>query len=99
MMSFTISTAVLRRVLWLDAVGGWGMALMHFLLADALAAWTGVPATWVQLAGELVLVPACMAAWLATRVQPPAGGGACWPGATRPGCSRACGLLSAPAWR
>jgi hypothetical protein len=74
MMSFTISTAVLRRVLWLDAVGGWGMALMHFLLADALAAWTGVPATWVQLAGELVLVPACMAAWLATRVQPPAGG-------------------------
>lgn len=70
----TISNSSLRRVLWLDAVSGWGMALSHGLMAGLLAAWTGMPIAWLQVAAAAVLLPASWAAWLAMRREPsPAG--------------------------
>lgn len=71
---FTISASTLRRVLWLDAASGLGMGLSHLLLAEPLSGWTGIPAAWLQVAALVVLGAASLAAWLATRVEPPAGG-------------------------
>lgn len=71
---FTISASTLRRVLWLDAASGLGMGLSHLVLAEPLSGWTGIPAAWLQVAALVVLGAASLAAWLATRVEPPAGG-------------------------
>lgn len=71
---FTLSIPSLRRVLWLDAVAGWGMALSHLVLAGPLSAWLGIPAAWLQVAAIAVLAPASWAAWLASRREPPAAG-------------------------
>lgn len=71
---FTISASTLRRVLWLDAASGLGMGLSHLVLADPLSGWTGIPAAWLQAAALVVLGAASLAAWLATRAEPPAGG-------------------------
>jgi hypothetical protein len=71
---FTISASTLRRVLWLDAASGLGMGLSHLVLSEPLSGWTGIPAAWLQVAALVVLGAASLAAWLATRVEPPAGG-------------------------
>ena len=71
---FSISASTLRRVLWLDAASGLGMGLSHLVLAEPLSGWTGIPVTWLQLAALVVFGAASLAAWLATRAEPPAGG-------------------------
>lgn len=71
---FTISASTLRRVLWLDAASGLGMGLSHLVLSEPLSGWTGIPAAGLQVAALVVLGAASLAAWLATRVEPPAGG-------------------------
>ena len=47
---FTVSASTLRRVLWLDAASGLGMGLSHLALSEPLSGWTGIPATWLQVA-------------------------------------------------
>ena len=70
----TISASTLRRVLLLDAGSGLAMGLSHFLLADALSEWTGVPDAWLRVAAVIVFGAATLAAWLAARGStPPAG--------------------------
>ena len=71
---FSISASTLRRVLWLDAASGIGMGLSHLVLAGPLSAWTGIPATWLLAAAVIVFGAASLAAWLASRTAPPAGG-------------------------
>jgi hypothetical protein len=71
---FTVTASTLRRVLWLDAASGIGMGLSHLVLSEPLSGWTGIPATWLQLAALIVFGAASLAAWLATRADPPAGG-------------------------
>lgn len=71
---FSISASTLRRVLWLDAASGMVMGLSHLVLAEPLAGWTGIPATWLQLAAVVVFGAASLAAWLATRASPPVAG-------------------------
>ncbi len=71
---FSISASTLRRVLWLDATSGMVMGLSHLALAEPLSGWTGIPAAWLQLAAVVVFAAASLAAWLATRALPPAGG-------------------------
>ena len=71
---FTVSASTLRRVLWLDAASGLGMGLSHLVLAEPLSGWTGIPAAWLQVAALVVCGAASLAAWLASRAEPPAGG-------------------------
>lgn len=71
---FTVSASTLRRVLWLDAASGLGMGLSHLVLAEPLSGWTGIPAAWLQVAALVVCGAASLAAWLANRAEPPAGG-------------------------
>jgi hypothetical protein len=71
---FTVSASTLRRVLWLDAASGLGMGLSHLVLAEPLSGWTGIPAAWLQVAALVVFGAASLAAWLASRAEPPAGG-------------------------
>ena len=71
---FPVSASTLRRVLWLDAASGIGMGLSHLVLAEPLSDWTGIPAAWLQLAAVVVIGAASLAAWLATRASPTAGG-------------------------
>lgn len=71
---FTISASTLRRVLWLDAASGLGMGLSHLALSEPLSGWTGIPAAWLQVAALVVFGAASLAAWLASRADPPAGG-------------------------
>jgi hypothetical protein len=71
---FTVTPTTLRRVLWLDAASGIVMGLSHLALAEPLSGWTGIPASWLQLAALIVFGAASLAAWLATRASPPAAG-------------------------
>jgi hypothetical protein len=71
---FTVSPTTLRRVLWLDAASGIVMGLSHLALAEPLSGWTGIPASWLQLAAVIVFGAASLAAWLATRDSPPTAG-------------------------
>jgi hypothetical protein len=71
---FTVSASTLRSVLWLDAASGIGMGLSHLVLSEPLSGWTGIPATWLQLAAVVVFGAASLAAWLATRASSPGGG-------------------------
>ncbi|GAA4419625.1 hypothetical protein [Acidovorax lacteus] len=68
---FTIQPSTLRRVLWLDAGTGFGMAASHLLGAGPIAQWTGLPEALVALAGALSLLAACFMAWVASRPQLP----------------------------
>ncbi len=70
----TVSAPTLRRVLWLDAASGIGMGLSHLALSETLSGWTGIPPTWLQVAAVIVFAAASLAAWLASRSSPPAGG-------------------------
>lgn len=66
---FTIHPSILRRVLWLDAAAGIGMALSHLAGVGPIAEWTGIPAWVVLVAGGVVLAAASLASWLASRPQ------------------------------
>lgn len=71
---FTIQASTLRRVLWLDAGTGLGMAASHLLGAGPIAQWTGLPTALVALAGALSLLAASCIAWVASRPQLPQAG-------------------------
>ena len=67
----TLSVSNLRRVLWLDAVSGVGLALAHVGLSDLLHRWLGLPASWLGVSGAIVLGAALLAGSLAARAAPP----------------------------
>lgn len=96
---FTVSASTLRRVLWLDAASGLGMGLSHLALSEPLSGWTGIPATWLQVAALVVFGAASLAGWLASRANPRLAASGCWRRATSPGSRRASGWPSVPACR
>ena len=65
--SLLASPHFLRRVLWLDAATGTATGLLQLLLADALAAWLGLPAQLVIGSGWLILAYVAGITWIATR--------------------------------
>ena len=69
-----VSVSALRRVLWLDAASGLGMALAHFGFSDQLSEWLGLPLAWLQVSGVIVCGAALLSGMLASRVSPPAAG-------------------------
>lgn len=71
LLTYLTSEAGLRRVLWVDALSGIGMAALHLGLGATLSQWLGYPASWLTASGWLVLVFALFAAGLARRPQPP----------------------------
>lgn len=68
---FTISVSQLRRVLWLDAASGVGLAVAHLGLSDPLERWLGLPRAWLGVSGVIVLAAALFAGSLAARAAPP----------------------------
>ena len=68
---FTISVSQLRRVLWLDAASGVGLALAHLGFSDPLERWLGLPGTWLGVSGVIVLAAALFAGSMAARATPP----------------------------
>lgn len=69
-----LSVSALRRVLWLDAASGLGMAVAHFGLSDLLSDWLGLPLAWLQVSGVIVCGAALLSGALASRALPPAVG-------------------------
>lgn len=68
-----LSVSALRRVLWLDAASGLGMAVAHFGFSDLLSEWLGLPLAWLQVSGVIVCGAALLSGALASRAHPPAG--------------------------
>lgn len=66
-----LSLVALRRVLWLDAVSGLGMAIAHFGFPAVLAQWLGLPERWLLASGAVVVVAVLLSAGLAWRAAPP----------------------------
>ena len=50
-----LSVSALRRVLWLDAASGLGMAVAHVGFSDLLTEWLGLPLAWLQVSGVRLL--------------------------------------------
>jgi hypothetical protein len=69
-----LSVSALRRVLWLDAASGLGMAVAHFGFSDLLTGWLGLPLAWLQVSGVIVCGAALLSGALASRPRPPAAG-------------------------
>lgn len=69
-----LSVSALRRVLWLDAASGLGMAIAHFAVPEQLSVGLGLPLVWLQLSGVIVCGAAALSAVLAAQAQPPLGG-------------------------
>ncbi|MDO9032856.1 MAG: hypothetical protein Q7V09_20705 [Hydrogenophaga sp.] len=69
-----LSVSALRRVLWLDAASGLGMAVAHFALSDLLSEWLGLSLAWLQVSGVIVCGAALLSGALASRARPPAAG-------------------------
>ncbi|MBW8314454.1 MAG: hypothetical protein K0M73_06170 [Hydrogenophaga sp.] len=69
-----LSVSALRRVLWLDAASGLGMAVAHFGFSDLLSEWLGLPLAWLQVSGVIVCGAALLSGVLASRAHPPAAG-------------------------
>ena len=69
-----LSVSALRRVLWLDAASGLGMAVAHFGFSDLLSEWLGLPLAWLQVSGVIVCGAALLSGALASRPRPPAAG-------------------------
>ena len=69
-----LSVSALRRVLWLDAASGLGMAVAHFGFSDLLSEWLGLPLAWLQVSGVIVCGAALLSGALASRAHPPAAG-------------------------
>lgn len=65
--SLLASPHFLRRVLWLDAVTGAATGLLQLLLADAMAAWLGLPEQLMIGSGWLILAYVAGITWIATR--------------------------------
>lgn len=70
----SVSTAALRRILWLDASTGVAMAISHLAFADLIAGWTGMPHRWLLGMAAAVAGFVLLAGWLASRVKPPSAG-------------------------
>jgi len=69
-----LSVSALRRVLWLDAASGLGMAVAHFGFSGLLSEWLGLPLAWLQVSGVIVCGAALLSGALASRARPPAAG-------------------------
>jgi len=69
-----LSVSALRRVLWLDAASGLGMAVAHFGFSDLLTEWLGLPLAWLQVSGVIVCGAALLSGVLTSRTLPPAAG-------------------------
>ena len=69
-----LSVSALRRVLWLDAASGLGMAVAHFVFSGLLSEWQGLPLAWLQVSGVIVCGAALLSGALASRAHPPAAG-------------------------
>ena len=69
-----LSVSALRRVLWLDAASGLGMAVAHFGFSGLLSHWLGLPLVWLQVSGAIVCGAVLLSGALASRAQPPAAG-------------------------
>ena len=69
-----LSVSALRRVLWLDAASGLGMAVAHFVFSGLLSEWQGLPLAWLQVSGMIVCGAALLSGALASRAHPPAAG-------------------------
>ena len=69
-----VSVSALRRVLWLDAAGGLGLAVAHFGFPGLLSEWLGLPLAWLQVSGFIVCGAALLSGMLASQARPPAAG-------------------------
>ena len=67
------STAVLRRVLAIDALSGAGTGALHLLLAPVLSTWLGLPEALLQASGVAIFAFVLLAGWLALQTSPPRG--------------------------
>ncbi len=69
-----LSVSALRRVLWLDAASGLGMAIAHFVFPQQLSDGLGLPLVWLQVSGLIVCGAVTLSAVLAAHAQPPVAG-------------------------
>lgn len=67
------SPAGLRRVLWVDAMAGTGMGVLHLGAPALLADLLGISSLLLTASGWLLLPFVVLAGWLALQRQPPRG--------------------------
>lgn len=70
-MSIFVSPRFLSRVIWADATSCAATGALQLTLADALAPWTGLPASLLAGTGAFLLVYAGALVWLARQPGPP----------------------------